>query len=62
MENNAIKNFLYKIRNIRITQVLQNLKLNTQVKTKTLEKIVEIVTKENIKKLNAKAITIIFRY
>ena len=47
---------------MRITQILQNLKLNTQIKTKILEKIVEIVAKKNIKKLNAKAITIVFRY
>ena len=47
---------------MRITQVLQNLKLNTQIKTKALEKIVEIVAKKNIKKLNTKAITIVFRY
>ena len=47
---------------MRITQTLQNLKLNTQVKTKALEKIVEIVAKENIEKSNAKTITIVFRY
>ena len=47
---------------MRITQVLQNLKLNTQVKIKVLEKIVEIVAKKNIEKSNAKVITIVFRY
>ena len=47
---------------MRITQILQNLKLNTQIKTKTLEKIVEIATKKNIEKSNAKTITIVFRY
>ena len=47
---------------MRITQILQNFKLNTQIKIKIFEKIVEIVAKKNIKKLNTKIITIVFRY